>query len=43
MFWAIQRHPIFLTDADSDSIVDEIKIHEEEKIESNVGGNSDKG
>ena len=37
----IQRHPIFLTDADYDYILDEIERWEKIDFESNVSGNSD--
>ena len=38
---SIQRHPISMTDADYDSILDEIECHEKIEFERNVSVNSD--
>ena len=38
----IQIHPIIMTDADYDSILDEIERREKKEFESNVSDNSDK-
>ena len=38
----IQRHPIFLTDADYDYILDEIKCRDKIEFEGTVSGSSDK-
>ena len=37
-----QRHPIIMTDADYDYILDEIERREKIELERNVSGNSDK-
>ena len=39
---SIQRHPIIITDSNSDYILDEIEPCEKTEFERNVGGNSDK-
>ena len=38
---AIQRHPIIMTDADYDCIMDEIERYEKNKFEQNVSVNND--
>ena len=39
---SIERHPIFLTDADHDYTLDEIDCWDKVEFERNVSGNSDK-